>query len=90
MLLSVPCLAGIVPAFNTHMLEIEFGLLSDGSVRVERRLDPVPQAGNVHGCEYVSRTAAYSGDGLEKTTSGCGEKGQWGFGRDYCCLCTRK
>lgn len=38
---------------STHMLEIEFSLLSDGRVRVQSRLNPVPQAGNVHGCEYV-------------------------------------
>jgi len=35
------------------MLEIELGLLSNGGIRVESRLDPVPQAGNVHGWERV-------------------------------------
>jgi hypothetical protein len=47
------------------MLEIEFGLLSDGGVRVKGRLNPVPQAGNVHGCECVSRVAVCLGDGLD-------------------------
>jgi hypothetical protein len=32
------------------MLEIELGLLSDGGIRIERRLDPVPQAGYIHLC----------------------------------------
>jgi hypothetical protein len=31
------------------MLEVELGLLSDGSIGVERRLDAVPQYGHVHG-----------------------------------------
>lgn len=31
------------------MLEVELGLLSDDGVRVECGLNPVPQAGNVHG-----------------------------------------
>jgi hypothetical protein len=31
------------------MLEVELGLLSDGSIGVERRLDAVPQHGHVHG-----------------------------------------
>jgi hypothetical protein len=30
------------------MLEVELGLLSDGGIRIERRLDPVPQAGDIH------------------------------------------
>jgi hypothetical protein len=73
------------------MLEVEFSLLSDGGVRVKSRLNPIPQAGNVHGCEYVTGSAASVGDGLEKAKGGgCGEKWQWGIGRDYCCLCTRK
>ena len=73
------------------MLEVEFSLLSDGGVRVKSRLNPIPQAGNVHGCEYVTGSAASIGDGLEKAKGGgCGEKWQWGIGRDYCCLCTRK
>jgi hypothetical protein len=39
------------------MLEIELGLLSDGSIGVERRLDAVPQYGHVHGHGGVSRRA---------------------------------
>lgn len=39
------------------MLEIELGCLSDGGVGVKRRLDPVPQAGNVHGCECAAASA---------------------------------
>jgi hypothetical protein len=34
---------------HTHMLEVELGLLSDGSIGVESRLDAVPQHGHVHG-----------------------------------------
>jgi hypothetical protein len=81
----------MLPAFNTHLLEIKLRLLSDGGVGVKSRLDPVPQAGNVHGCEYLARFAARIGDGLKKAKGGgCGEKWQWGIGRDSCCLCTRK
>jgi hypothetical protein len=31
------------------VFEVKLGLLSDGGVGVERRLDAVPQAGDVHG-----------------------------------------
>jgi len=35
------------------MLEVELGLLADGSIGVERRLDAVPQHAHVHGREWV-------------------------------------
>jgi hypothetical protein len=53
----------------THMLEVKLGLLSDGGIRVERRLDPVPQAGYVHLCgcgreaRMVCRSELRVGDG---------------------------
>jgi hypothetical protein len=33
------------------MLEVEFGLLSDGSIRVKRRLNAIPEHGDIHGRE---------------------------------------
>lgn len=36
------------------MLEVELGLLSDGSIRVKGRLDAVPEHSDVHGREYFS------------------------------------
>jgi hypothetical protein len=32
-----------------HMLEVELGLLSYGGIRVERRLDAIPQHVDIHG-----------------------------------------
>ena len=39
----------------THIFQIELGLLADSSIRVERGLDTVAQAGDVHGCGQRKR-----------------------------------
>jgi hypothetical protein len=51
------------------MLEVELGLLADGSIGVERRLDAVPQHAHVHGRESVlveRRGVARPGDMAER------------------------
>jgi len=43
---------GRIAQSHTHMLQVEFCLLSDGGVRVEGRLNAVPQHSDIHGCDY--------------------------------------
>ena len=76
---------GSYVAATTHMLEVELGLLSNGGIRVERRLDPVPQAGNVHGGEWLTESASRIGGGLlyvadDVPRAGAVRKGRWGLG----------
>lgn len=56
------------------MLEVEFGLLSNGGVGVERGLNAVPQAGNIHICEGVLGEKGGEECGRELSGS-CGEGG---------------
>lgn len=44
------CAAAAAGRLCTHMLEIQLGLLANGCVRVQSRLDAVPQTSYVHGC----------------------------------------
>ena len=57
---------------GTHMLQVELGLLSDGGIRVERRLDAVPQAGNIHIRDCVLRACAVS---QREQSGSCSEGG---------------
>ena len=59
------------------MLQVELGLLSNGGIWVERRLDAVSQAGNVHGCECVEMSGQRSLE-LSDTQGRCGVGGGGG------------
>jgi len=71
---SVPWLLSAASASNTHMLEVELGLLSDGGICVQSRPDPIPQTGNVHDGDGVSTFAWYFGDTGKNVRAGCGER----------------
>jgi hypothetical protein len=69
------------------MLQVELGLLANGSIRVQRRLDAVPQHSHVHGCG--GRGVCCVGGGackLSLSLSGPVRCGQAvGCGRLHCC-----
>ena len=72
--LSVPRLLSVASASNTHMFEVELGLLSDSGICVQGRPDPIPQTGNVHDGDGVSTSVWYFGDTGKNARAGCGER----------------
>jgi hypothetical protein len=65
------------------MLQVELGLLANGGIRVQRRLDAVPQHSHVHGCGGWGACCVGDGAGKRSASVRCGQA--VGCGRLHWC-----